>query len=311
MSCSPEMKARLQRSPIAKLGQIILEGIHLGKPVSLTSLEELSRNTDLQAVEVLSNSDRYQSITIHNSYYGEVQCTWLNREKAAEEGVLVYFHGGGFVAGVMGSQWRWISELVLSTNKAAAVLHYTKFPTTCSHDMMTKQCLSVLTTMYQSGDLYGNWSIAGDSSGGSLVLSLLGELSKNTDLVFAPRGVLLMSPWTNRQDWPNYEDASNFKDLVLDVRWLNWMSSQLDHTAPVISWSNLKMLGVEFFILSGSREVFLPATRALKREIDGAGVTCLYHEEREVVHAYPLFVGDKQANKAIAQQARWLRSLPN
>lgn len=127
MPYSMEMRTRLQRSPVAQLGQIILRGLADNTSVDITSLEHLSRETDLHAVDILPLSKRYRDISIDITYYRSIRCTWLNRKNAADKGVLVYIHGGGFVVGVLGSQWRWLAEVLLRTGMAAVVIHYETF----------------------------------------------------------------------------------------------------------------------------------------------------------------------------------------
>jgi acetyl esterase/lipase len=65
-------------------------------------------------------------IAVTQETVGGVPITWLGRERG--DGMILYLHGGAYLAGPISVQWRWLATIHRQTGLAAGMLLYRRPP---------------------------------------------------------------------------------------------------------------------------------------------------------------------------------------
>ncbi len=125
---------------------------------------------------------------------GGLPCEWLDAGQAASNGVILYFHGGGYVIGSIKTHRDLAARIsaaagcrLLNVDYRLAPEH--PFPAALEDAVQAYRWL--LSSHWRSESIF----VAGDSAGGGLALALLLQLR---DLSLpAPAGGILLSPWTD------------------------------------------------------------------------------------------------------------------
>ena len=132
-----------------------------------------------------------------------------NEQKS--EKVILYLHGGSYVAETSSNHWRFLEKLVKDTNATIILPDYPLTPKYTYKDVFT-----MITPLYKeiieevSTD---NLILIGDSAGGGMSLALLEKLS--SEKVEMPYKTILISPWLDvRLENPEIDNVQKYdKDL--------------------------------------------------------------------------------------------------
>ena len=132
-----------------------------------------------------------------------------NEQKS--EKVILYLHGGSYVAETSSNHWRFLEKLVKDTNATIILPDYPLTPKYTYKDVFT-----MITPLYKeiieevSTD---NLILIGDSAGGGMSLALLEKLS--SEKVEMPYKTILISPWLDvRLENPEIDKIQKYdKDL--------------------------------------------------------------------------------------------------
>ena len=132
-----------------------------------------------------------------------------NEQKS--EKVILYLHGGSYVAETSSNHWRFLEKLVKDTNATIILPDYPLTPKYTYKDVFT-----MITPLYKeiieevSTD---NLILMGDSAGGGMSLALLERLSEEN--VEMPYKTILISPWLDvRLENPEIDNVQKYdKDL--------------------------------------------------------------------------------------------------
>ena len=122
-----------------------------------------------------------------------VRGLWMYPENAAEDRVLLYFHGGGYVVGSSATGAGIAGVLADEAGIAAFVLDYPlapEFPYPAALDNAVN-AYRMLLEKYEPAHIV----LAGDSAGGGLVLAVL--LNIRDEGLPMPASAYLLSPWTD------------------------------------------------------------------------------------------------------------------
>ena len=132
-----------------------------------------------------------------------------NEQKS--EKVILYLHGGSYVAETSSNHWKFLEKLVKDTNATIILPDYPLTPKYTYKDVFT-----MITPLYKeiieevSTD---NLILMGDSAGGGMSLALLERLSEEN--VEMPYKTILISPWLDvRLENPKIDNVQKYdKDL--------------------------------------------------------------------------------------------------
>lgn len=158
----------------------------------------------------------YRDITIEDMH-GE----WVSVDRPhMKKYVILYCHGGGYSTGSCLYGRTLTSKLAMSTSMDVCSFDYrlapeNPYPAAMEDAMKAWNYLMLLG--YGARDVI----VAGDSAGGNMALSLVHKLKAEGRLI--PRGLVLMSPWTDLLSTGKSHLAKADIDPVLDAKYLERM----------------------------------------------------------------------------------------
>lgn len=197
-----------------------------------------------------------------------MSCEWVKVERAhLKRYVILYCHGGGYSTGSTVYARTLTTKLAESTGMDVFCFNYRlapecKFPAAAEDAMKAWNYLMYLG--YGARDVI----VAGDSAGGNLALSLTLKLKDEGRML--PRGLALMSPWTDlTKSGKSYQTRSSV-DPVLDQEYLDRMienyAGGMELTNPYISPLFGKLEGLPpVYIQVGDNELLLSDSTQLHK----------------------------------------------
>ena len=133
-------------------------------------------------------------VSSNNRKIAGVPCMLVSpKSGASSDKVIVYFHGGGYVAGSPQGHKTILAQLALDTKGLVVAVDYRLAP---EHPFPAPQddCLAVALLVLKTYD-DKKVTLAGDSAGGALAITTALELSKIE--VVQPEKLVLISPWVD------------------------------------------------------------------------------------------------------------------
>ena len=168
-----------------------------------------------------------------NGMYAE----WVGVNRAhMKKYVILYCHGGGYMTGSSLYARTLTTKLAATTSMDALCFDYRLSPENpypAALDDAIKAWNYLMLLGYGARDVI----VAGDSAGGNLALCLVHRLQKEERLL--PRGLVLMSPWTDLCATGKSHETRASLDPVLDAEYLQLATSSYatgeELTNPLIS----------------------------------------------------------------------------
>ena len=132
-----------------------------------------------------------------------------NEQKS--EKVILYLHGGSYIAETSSNHWDFLERLVSDTNATIILPDYPLTPKYTYKDVFT-----MITPLYKEiieEVSTSNLILMGDSAGGGMSLALLEKLSQ--EKIEMPYKIILISPWLDvRLENPEIDNVQKYdKDL--------------------------------------------------------------------------------------------------
>lgn len=239
--------------------------------VENTDLEKHRQSQDHFGVLLSNNKDVEIKELDIDGIHGE----WISVNRAhMKKYVILYCHGGGYSTGSSLYARTLTTKLAMSTSMDVLCFDYRlapehPYPAALEDAMKAWNYLMLLG--YGARDVM----VAGDSAGGNLALALVHKLKSENRLL--PRGLLLMSPWTDLTASGKSYQTKKEVDPVLDAEYIGQMvhnyaeGQELEN--PLISpiFGNF----VDFpstYIQVGSNEVLLEDSIMLHKKMIKANV---------------------------------------
>lgn len=216
---------------------------------------------------LLGNS---RDILIRNVEIQDMAGEWVAVNRAhMKKYVILYCHGGGYSTGSRVYARTLTTKLAVSTSMDVLCFDYrlapeNPYPAAVEDAMRAWDYLMLLG--YGARDVV----IAGDSAGGNMALSLVLRLKEQERLL--PRGIVLMSPWTDLTSSGKTHKTKAELDPVLDAPYLermitNYVEGQ-DLKNPMISPIFGSFAGFPpTYIQVGENEILLSDSTMLHRKM--------------------------------------------
>lgn len=249
-------------------------------------------------------------IPVTEQTVGGVQITWLGRHPGKD--VIMYLHGGAYMAGPVFLQWKLLAEIHRQTGLAAAMVLYRR-PPQDPHPAALDDVVTAIRSLHANGELReGHWVLAGDSAGGQLALTAAQQLRDTGGPM--PAGLLLTAPLVDMElAHPDTVAAIETAGIKRDEKF--WWAFKLyangvPFSDPTLSPINASVAGLPPVHLNvGTEDFFLHDVRRLRNALLSNRVRVDYIEQRGAEHVYALRSGTPQARWALAEQIRWLREV--
>ncbi len=233
-------------------------------------------------------------------------CFAIPKENKSGNSVILYLHGGGYVAGCLNYARGSASVLAVETNRKVLAVAYRLAPEHPFPAAM-EDALSAYTYLLDAG--YTHISLAGESAGGGLIFALCLKL-KELGLP-QPEKLVGISPWTDLKFTGASHTANRKKDPTLSVRALRnaakaYADGQEDN--PLVSPIYGDYTGLpRSLIFAGSCELLLDDARMLAARLCECGCDCELIIEEGLWHVYVLFK-IPEARKALKKIAAFLET---
>lgn len=170
-----------------------------------SSLEDLRRQYDYM-------SERYGALprdaVVERAQLGQVKGEWIRVEETQPQRLLLYLHGGGYIAGSPETHRPLVARLCKASSAAALSLAYRLSPE-FPFPAALRDVMDAYRLLVGKGFPPKSIVLAGDGSGGGLAFSALLAI-RNANLPM-PAACLAMSPWVDLSlsGWSVLENARN------------------------------------------------------------------------------------------------------
>jgi monoterpene epsilon-lactone hydrolase len=210
-------------------------------------------------------------------------------DPAAPGPVVLYLHGGAYVAEIELAHWMFVRQLVTEVNATVVVPLYTLAPAaTASETVPTATQLAAdLIERYGSGRTV----IMGDSAGGGMALAVAMQLRETRHV--QPAQIVLISPWLDVAVSDPEQRTIEPTDPMLAIAGLRqdgrMYAGTLDVTDPMVSPINgtLEELA-PITVFAGYRDLLCVDSRALAAKAVGEAAQVTLHTQPGGLHCYPL-----------------------
>ncbi len=146
---------------------------------------------------------------------------WISVNRAhMKKYIILYCHGGGYSTGSSLYARTLTTKLATSTSMDVLCFDYRLAPEH-PYPAATEDAMKIWNYIMLLGYGARDIIVAGDSAGGNLALSLVMKLKMENRLL--PRGIVLMSPWTDLTSSGKSHITKADIDPVLNVNYINEM----------------------------------------------------------------------------------------
>lgn len=231
----------------------------------------------------------------------------------AEQPLVVYLHGGGYVFGSPRTHRNLVSRISHVTGLPALSVDY-RLPPAATLPAPVVDALAVYRALLEAGHAPGRIVVAGDSAGGNLAMAL--ALHAAEQRLPQPAALVLLSPWADlTMSLPSHVRNAGLDPFIPGsalrraarvaaggVDPANWRISPLH--APEELWRQLPPTLAQ----AGSTEVLLDDAVAVAHRVAEAGTRAELHVFERQPHVAPLWAGTPEARVALRAIGRFTSS---
>jgi monoterpene epsilon-lactone hydrolase len=222
---------------------------------------------------------------------GGVSAEWITAPEAANDRVILYLHGGGYVMGSINTHRAMIARISRAAQARALALDYRlapEHPFPAAVEDATAAYRWLLEQGYQPGRIV----FAGDSAGGGLVLAAL--LSLRDASVPMPAGAVPISPWTDMEGTGDSVKTKATRDPMVQQDGLLSMAKmyvgQADPKNPLLSPIHADFRGLPPLLIQvGEAEVLLDDSTRVTDRAKAAGVKVDLEVWDDMFHVWHIF----------------------
>lgn len=269
---------------------------------------EKHRHSQDQVGALLGNS---KEILIRDVKIQDMDGEWVCVNRAhMEKHVILYCHGGGYSTGSSIYARTLTTKLAASTSMDVLAFDYRLAPEN-PYPAATEDAMKAWDYLMLLGYGARDIIVAGDSAGGNLALSLVLKLKEQERIL--PRGLVLMSPWTDITSSGKTHITKAEVDPVLDA---NYLKTMIDNYAGGQELDNpfISPLFGDFtgfpptYIQVGDNEILLSDSTMLHKKLVQAKVSAQIDVFKGMWHVFQMSPF-KTANEAMEKNAEFIYSI--
>lgn len=228
-------------------------------------------------------------------------------EAPIEDGVILYFHGGGFVLGDLNTHLRAVAALSRVTRMPLVHIEYRQYPEV---DLETtiQDCLGAYRHLLSQGVDPTKVIVAGDSAGGFLAFATAQQAPKHE--LPSPAGVVGISPLLELDNVARAAHSTAATDVFGIAAGLPVITERicptgnLDQLEPVSG--PMDSMPPSLIVVSETESLLCDAER-MQDKLHQAGRACEVMAWPSQVHAFPaIFPGLPESRRAYACMARFI-----
>lgn len=218
------------------------ETVNQSMMILIKKVHGLIENTDIEKHRQSQNQvgallGNVRDVVIQEVGIEDMTAEWVSVDRAhMKKYVILYCHGGGYSTGSKVYARTLTTKLAVSTSMDVLSFDYRLAPEN-PYPAATEDAMKAWNYLMLLGYGARDVIVAGDSAGGNLALSLVLKLKEENRLL--PRGLVLMSPWTDLTSSGKSHETQAQIDPVLSAPYLEQMiqnyAAEEDLKNPFIS----------------------------------------------------------------------------
>lgn len=235
---------------------------------------------------------------------------WIVPRGAAEDRVIFYVHGGGFVGGSIYTHRKMVAHLAKATGCRALAVGYDyvyqgRYPS--QRLAVASAYRWLLETGIQPGQIAGG----ADSAGAAILFGAM--LAARDEGLPMPAALLSLSGWYDMAASGASFATNREKDVFFKKQTVDWLAAMImdgtDLRDPYASPLYADLTGFPpTFLQAGGDETLLDDSQMMAAALTSAGVEVRLDVFPEMLHSFQMMAGAApEADNAIARFADWLR----
>lgn len=230
-------------------------------------------------------------IQVEEVEHGGVPCIEVLHPSAMGDGVVVWFHGGGFVIGQAAGYKSFGYELSKASGAKIIFPDYRLAPED-PYPAGNDDAVAVYKALLEDGLQETDITVGGDSAGGGLAAALLVRLRDEGEPL--PAGAWLSSPWCDLTNVNDSITANADKDPIVSGDMLGMLGplyiGNADPKDPHMSAAHADLSGLPPLLIHvGTEETLYDDSIKLAERAKAAGVEVTLEIGEEMYHIYPCF----------------------
>ena len=241
--------------------------------------------------ETAANFKLDEDITCERVGAGGIPAEWITAPGAAEDGVLLYLHGGGYVIGSMRTYRVMLSRLSRSSGQRVLGIEYRLAPEN-PFPAAVEDSVAAYRWLLSQGFQPGKIAIGGDSAGGGLTVATLVALRYLGEPM--PAAGICISPWVDLEATGESMTTKAEEDPVVQREMLAFMTDlyvgKRDRRAPLAAPLHADLRGLPPLLIQvGTAETLLDDSTRLADRAKAAGVEVELEISDDMVHVWQVF----------------------
>lgn len=275
-------------------------------------------NPDATLAEMRANAIGFGDLTVepdgvrHEAVdAGGVPAQWIIPDGAAEDRVLQYAHGGGYVLMSAETHRKLCSHIAKAAGCRALNVDYRLAPEH-PHPAAVEDSLTAYRWLLEQGIQPQHIAIAGDSAGGGLCIAT--ALKIRDENLAMPAGIAPISPWTDMEGMGESMKTRAEVDMIVTPEAIQQLSGVFlggaDPHDPYAAPHHADPSGLPpMYIQVGDEEVLLDDSVRFADKAKQAGVDMTLDVFPEMQHVFQIAAGNvPEADEAIAKLGAWLKA---
>jgi len=222
---------------------------------------------------------------------GGVPAEWIVPPGAADDRVILYLHGGGYVMGSINTHRAMVARIARASQARALAIDYRMAP---EHPFpaAVEDATAAYRWMLAQGYKPGKIVISGDSAGGGLTLATLIALREAGTAL--PAAAVPISPWTDLEGTGASVKTRAATDPMVDLQGLKRMADMYagdhDKKNPLLSPLHANYRGLPPMLIHvGDAEILLDDSTRVAESAKKAGVKVELEAWDQMFHVWHVF----------------------
>ena len=230
-----------------------------------------------------------KSVSVEKVSADGVDAEWITPENPAEDKVLLYIHGGGFISGSCLTHRMHVAKFAVECRIRSLVFDYRLAPEN-PFPAALDDCILVYKWLLKEGFNPDNIVVGGESAGASLTLALL--LALKSEKVVLPSAAFSISPITDLSCSAKSFEYNAKNDVAPMGSWSVWTNFYIagsDTKNPLLSPLFGNYEGIPpLYICVGTNEIHLDDCVNVAKVARDYGVDVTLRKWEGMIHATPL-----------------------
>ena len=272
-------------------------------------LDIVSRRAVLDVMEELATEP--PDVTYQEILAAGQRALWVNPIGAVADRVILFLHGGGFIAGSINCHRKLAAHMAKATGCRAFIPAYRLAPES-PFPAQLDDALGIYQWLLKEGFDPGHIATAGDSAGGNLAISVC--LRAQAQNLPFPAAIIGISPWLDMEvdgwtlDTNKERSAIGSRESYRQI--VEMLLKGHDPKDPFANPLYADLTGFPpIYLSAGTEEALLDNPQRLAEAAKKAHVDVTLTVAEGMQHVYEFMAGRApEADEAIADMAIWLRA---